>query len=141
MASFNFITIVGYLGRDPELRYTPTGIPVCDFSVATTEKRKDGSGEYKDITTWFRCTAWQKMAERANEYLQKGSPVFIVGPMILREWQDREGTMRTSAEVTVREMKFLGKKGDNDSGDTRRSSRSESQPKKTGDINEDDIPF
>ena len=63
MASFNKITIVGYLGRDPELRYTPQGTPVCDFSVATTERRKDKAGEFQDLTTWFKVTFWGRLAE------------------------------------------------------------------------------
>src|SRR5262249_15614747 len=73
MASFNKITIVGYLGRDPELRYTPQGIAVCDFSIATTERKKDSSGELQDHTTWFRVTFWRNQAELASQYLTKGN--------------------------------------------------------------------
>src|SRR5215813_7371309 len=79
MASFNKIIVVGYLGRDPELRYTPDGTPVCNFSVATTERRKDKSGEFRDVTTWFTVNMWGRQAEVANQYLAKGKQVYIEG--------------------------------------------------------------
>jgi single-strand DNA-binding protein len=75
--SFNKITIVGYLGRGPELRHTPQGTAVCNFSVATTEKRKNARGETEEHTTWFRVTAWGRQAEVANEYLAKGRQVYV----------------------------------------------------------------
>src|SRR6266481_722818 len=78
--SFNKITLVGNLGRDPELRYTPQGTPVCSFSLATNERRKDrATGENNDITTWFRVTLWGRQAETASQYLTRGRPVYIEG--------------------------------------------------------------
>ncbi len=73
--SFNKIIVVGNLGRDPELRYTPQGSAVCSFSMATSEKRRDKGGDMQDVTTWFRVTLWEKKAELASKYLTKGSSV------------------------------------------------------------------
>ena len=91
MSSFNKITVVGYLGRAPELRYTPDGTPVSNFSVATTERRKDKSGELQETTTWFHVALFGGRAEVANEYLSKGSHVWLEGPLTLNQWTDREG--------------------------------------------------
>jgi single-strand DNA-binding protein len=112
MSSFNKITIVGYLGRDPELRYTPQGTAVCNTSVATTERRKNVAGDYEDHTTWFRVTFWNRQAELANEYLAKGRQVYIEGRLRQEEYTDREGNRRVSLEVTATEMQFLGRRDD-----------------------------
>jgi single-strand DNA-binding protein len=106
--SFNKITIVGYLGRDPELRYTPQGTALCKMSIATTERRKNAAGETEEHTTWFRVTAWGRQAELANEYLAKGRQVYIEGRLRLEEYADREGQKRFSAEVSASEIQFLG---------------------------------
>jgi single-strand DNA-binding protein len=113
MASFNKITIVGYLGRDPELRHTPNGNAVCNLSVATTEKRNDRSGDAQETTTWFRVTVWGKQAAMCNEWLAKGRQVYIEGRVSLQEYTDREGQKRSSLEVNATDVKFLGGKGDN----------------------------
>ncbi len=110
MASFNKIVIVGYLGRDPQLRYTPQGTAVCDFSVATTEKRKDRAGEPQDVTTWFRVTAWGRQAEVANEFLAKGRQVYVEGRLRLEPYIDREGNQRSSLEVNATDIHFLGQR-------------------------------
>src|SRR5215470_6272472 len=106
--SFNKITIVGYLGRDPELRYTPQGTALCKMSIATTERRKNSAGEMEEHTTWFRVTAWGRQAEMANEYLAKGRQAYIEGRLRLEEYTDREGQKRFSAEVSATEIQFLG---------------------------------
>ena len=106
--SFNKIIIVGNLGRDPELRYTPQGIAVCNFSMATNEKKRDKSGELQDVTTWFRVTLWRNQAENAAKYLTKGSPVYIEGRLGVEEWTDRDGNNRHTLEVQGSEMHFLG---------------------------------
>jgi single-strand DNA-binding protein len=108
--SFNKITIVGYLGRDPELRYTPQGTALCKMSIATTEKRKSVTGEMEEHTTWFRVTAWGRQAELANEYLAKGRQAYIEGRLRLEEYTDREGQKRFSAEVSASEIQFLGQR-------------------------------
>ena len=147
--SFNKVIIVGNLGRDPELRYTPQGTAVCNFSVATTEKRRDKSGEYQDVTTWFRVTLWDKKAEVAAKYLQKGKPVYIEGRLKLDEWTDRDGNNRYTLDVTATDMQFIGSASDrdagySDSGDMDMPSP-EPPPKSAaaagGTTNDDDIPF
>ena len=106
--SFNKITIVGYLGRDPELRYTPQGTALCKMSIATTEKRKNVAGEMEEHTTWFRVTLWGRQAELGNEYLAKGRQVYVEGRLRLEEYTDREGQKRISAEVSATDIQFLG---------------------------------
>lgn len=113
--SFNKITIVGNLGRDPELRYTPQGNAVCNFSVATNEKRKDKAGELQDVTTWFRITLWGKQAENASKYLTKGSPIYVEGRLRVEEWTDRDGGQRYTLEVQASDMQFIGSGRNEDS--------------------------
>ena len=110
--SFNKIVIVGHLGRDPELRYTPQGKALCKFSVATSERRKNAVGETEDHTTWFRVTVWGRQAELANEYLAKGRQVYVEGRFRLEEYTDREGQTRFSAEVNATDIQFLGQRNE-----------------------------
>lgn len=105
--SFNKIIVVGNLGRDPELRYTPQGTAVCNFSLATNEKKRDKAGELQDVTTWFRVTLWRQQAENAAKYLTKGSPVYVEGRLRVEEWTDRDGNGRYTLEVQGTEMHFL----------------------------------
>ena len=143
MASFNRITIVGYLGRDPELRYTPDGTPVCDFSVATTERRKDRSGEPQDITTWFRVTVWRRQAELAGQYLSKGKQVYVEGRLIQKEYQDRDGNTRFNLEVTASDIQFIGSRGGEEASVAREESAAKprTQEASAAPVTEDDIPF
>ena len=94
--SFNKVILVGNLGRDPELRYTPQRTPVCNFSMATSEKRKDKDGEQTENTTWFKITLFGRQAETAAQYLAKGLPIYIEGRLKLSEWTDKEGKTRTT---------------------------------------------
>ena len=107
MASFNKIIIVGYLGRDPEIRYSSQGTAVCDFSVATTEKRKDKMGEMQEITTWFRISLFGRQAEIAHQYLSKGRQVYVEGTLSMREWTDQNGVTRTSLDVRGSDIQFI----------------------------------
>ena len=145
MSSFNKITIVGNLGRDPELRYTAQGTPVCTFSVATNEKRKDRNGEMQDHTTWFRVTLWNRQAETASQYLQKGRQVYIEGRLRVEEYIDRDGKPRHSLEVFATDMQFIGSRGDEGGGmHERAASAGASGPgpaDSAGDLSDDDIPF
>jgi len=106
--SFNRVILVGNLGRDPELRYTPQGTPVCSFSLATNGRRKDKTGELQDHTTWFRVTLWGRQAERASQFLTKGRPVYIAGELRVEEWTDRDGKPRHTLEVHGTDMQFIG---------------------------------
>ncbi len=124
--SFNKITIMGNLGRDPELRYTPQGDAVCNFSVAVSEKKRDKTGELQEITNWFRVTLWRKQAENASKYLTKGSPIYIEGRLSVDEWTDRDGKTRYTLEITATDMHFVGRAGGQDSMDTPNSNASSS---------------
>jgi single-strand DNA-binding protein len=140
--SFNKIILVGNLGRDPELRYTAQGTPVCSFTLATNEKRKDRSGETQDITTWFRVTLWGRQAEAASQYLMKGRPVYVEGRLRVEEWTDRDSRQRYTLEVHATDMQFIG--GRTDEG-LPKSPRTESSPQSdepsNADVHDDDIPF
>lgn len=144
MASFNKITIVGYLGRDPEIRYTSDGTPVCSFSVATTERKKDKSGDFQDVTTWFRITAWRRLAEIANQYLSKGKQVYIEGKLSQSEYQDKDGNTRTTLEVNCSDLQFIGPRGDEggyQQREERPAARESAAPEMPSHISDDDIPF
>ncbi len=110
--SFNKIIIIGNLGRDPELRYTPQGIAVCSFTMATNEKRRDKSGEMSDVTTWFKITLWRQQAENASKYLTKGSPVYIEGRLRIEEWIDRDQNKRYTLDVQATDMQFISSRGE-----------------------------
>ncbi len=107
MASFNKIIIVGYLGRDPEIRYSAQGTAVCDFSLATTEKRKDKTGEMQEVTTWFRVSLFGRQAEIAHQYLAKGRQVYVEGSLSMREYTDQSGATRTSLDVRGSDIQFI----------------------------------
>ncbi|MBI1761589.1 MAG: single-stranded DNA-binding protein [Acidobacteria bacterium] len=144
MASFNKITIVGYLGRDPEIRYTPSGEAVCNFSVATTERRKDASGEFQDLTTWFKITVWRRQAEIANQYLSKGKQVYVEGRLRQTEYTDRDGNRRTALEVTASDIQFLGAKGEESGTPSTVKPVARSATPDSGfdaPVNDDEIPF
>src|SRR5262245_30054509 len=105
--SFNKVILVGNLGRDPELKYSNSGTPVCTFSMATKAKKNDQSGEYQDQVTWFKVTLLGRQAETASQYLSKGRPVYIEGRLRVDEWEDRDGKARFTLEVNATEMQFL----------------------------------
>jgi single-strand DNA-binding protein len=160
--SFNKITIIGNLGRDPELRYTPQGDAVCDFSVAVNSRKRDKAGEWQDVTTWFKVNFWRRQAENASKYLTKGRQVYVEGRLEVEEWTDRDGNNRTTLAIQGSELQFLGGRDDDDSStsnyasdnsfaeDTDNSadnskSSSDDNSKSSSDISntpsDDDIPF
>lgn len=137
--SFNKIILVGNLGRDPELRYTPQGTPVCSFSLATNERRKDKTGEVQDHTTWFRVTLWGRQAETASQYLTKGRPVYIEGRLRVEEWTDRDGRPRHTLEVHATDMQFIGGKAEEPSAEQTAADASAGEHQ--SELPDDDIPF
>ena len=148
--SFNKIIVVGNLGRDPELRYTPQGIAVCDFSMATNERKRDKSGEMQEVATWFRITLWRNLAENAAKYLKKGSQVYIEGRLSIEEWTDRDGNNRQTLAVQATDMHFLsGGRSEMQSGDGSPTSEfagpsnepPEQESPRTASAGDDDIPF
>ena len=106
--SVNKVILVGRLGRDPETRYTGGGQAVANFSVATDETYKDRNGEKQKRTEWHKIVVWGKQAEIAQQYLKKGSLIFIEGRIQSREWQDKEGQKRTSFEIVASNFRMLG---------------------------------
>ncbi len=108
----NKAILIGNLGADPETRYMQDGTCVCNIRIATTERFKDRNGERQERTEWHRVVLWGKLGEIANQYLHKGSQVYIEGRIETRKWQDRDGNDRYSTDIRAREMKMLGGKGE-----------------------------
>jgi single-strand DNA-binding protein len=107
------LIIIGRLGRDPEMRYTPDGTPVTSFSVATGRRWTDANGQQQSRTVWFHVTAWRRLAETCNQYLTKGRLVMVEGELTEpRPYQSRDGEWRASLDVTANAVKFLGGRGD-----------------------------
>jgi single-strand DNA-binding protein len=121
MAGVSKVTLIGNLGRDPETRYTPNGIMNVQFTMAVTRRWTDQGGQQQERTTWFRITAWRRLAETLdsltqNGYLAKGRQVYVLGNLEAREYQDQQGQTRTSLDVTADEVLLLGTRGDNEGG-------------------------
>lgn len=114
MASVNKVILVGNLGRDPDMRYTPDGAAICNLSIATTSSWRDrNSGERREETEWHRVSLFGRLAEVAGEYLRKGRPVYIEGRLRTRKWQDKEtGQDRYTTEIVGDQMQMLGGRGD-----------------------------
>ncbi len=110
MASVNKAIIIGNLGKDPEMRFMPSGDAICNFSLATTDSWKDKSGEKQEKTEWHRISMFGKLAEIAGEYLKKGSQVYIEGRLQTRKWQDKDGHERYTTEIIADRMQMLGSK-------------------------------
>ena len=135
MAGINKAILVGRLGRDPEIRYTPDGTAVCTFSIATSESWKDkNTGEKKEKTEWHRIVVWRKLAEICGEYLAKGRQVYIEGKLQTRSWE-QDGVTRYTTEIVAMDVQFLGGRDSNDtSGPTPMTPPPETSQ-------DDDIPF
>ena len=148
MASVNKVILVGNVGRDPELRYTQSGQAVANFSLATTERFQNRSGEREERTEWHRIVAWGRTAELCAQYLSKGRSAYIEGGLRTREWEDRDGQKRRTTEVHVNNVQFLGSpRGESggargESGPPRSSGASDAPPQEPGPgAGEDEIPF
>ena len=158
MASVNKVILIGNLGRDPEVRYTPSGSAVCNLRIATTRTWKSrDSGERQEETEWHSVVLYDRQAEVAGEYLKKGRSVYIEGRLKTRKWQDKDGNDRYTTEVVAEEMKMLGGRegmggGDESGGGYAREERSApaptppasrpaTKPATGSDDMDDDIPF
>lgn len=138
MASINKVILVGYLGADPEVRYTPSGTAVANFRMATTEQWANKDGQKQERTEWHRIVAWRKLAEICGQYLHKGSMVYIEGRLQTRSWDDRDGNKRYTTEIIAQGMQMLDRA--DKSGQP--SSFDEQAPSEDlTDVNEDEIPF
>ena len=136
--SVNSVFLIGNLGRDAELRFTQKGNPVSNFSLATTERWNDATGNKQEKTTWHRCVLWGKTAETLNDYLVKGKQICIQGKLQNRDWNDKDGNKRYTTEVVVNNVTLLGGRGDNES---RVKEARERDVDPSGDLTDDDIPF
>jgi len=143
MASLNKVMLIGNLGKDPEVRYTTSGTAVASFSLATTDKIKNKSGEWEEKTEWHNVTLWARLAEIAGEYLAKGKTVYIEGRLQTRKWQDKDGRDRYTTEIVGEKMQMLSAKGD---GGRAGGGRTGGEPTAAYDDpvsynQDDDIPF
>lgn len=133
----NRVMIIGRLGADPELRYTQGGQPVCSLRIATDESYTDRNGNRVEATEWHRVIAFQRTAENCNQYLSKGSLVYVEGKLTTRKWQDQNGQERYTTEIRADRVQFLDRKGNSGQKPTQRQEqRQDSYPD-----NMDDIPF
>ena len=114
--SVNKVILVGNLGKDPELRYTPSGTAVCTFSLATTERFKNKQGEQQDRTEWHNIVVWAGLAEVCGKYLTKGKQVYLEGRIQNRSYDDRDGNKRYITEIVANEMQMLGRAGEQNGG-------------------------
>ena len=116
MANINRVVLVGNLTRDPELRHTPGGTPVCSLRIAVNSRRRDESGNWTDKPNYFDVTVWGNQGESCAQYLSKGRPVGIDGRLDWREWEAQDGTKRQAVEIIADSVQFLGSRGDSEGG-------------------------
>ncbi len=148
----NRVILVGHLGRDPEMRYTSSGTPVTNFSVATNERWNNQNGERQERTEWHKIVTWSKLAEISNQYLTKGQLVFIEGRIQTREWDDRDGNKRRTTEIIASDMRMMTPRGTNgrsleepvevpEGGKAAEGEKVAEGEKMDEGMTEDDIPF
>jgi single-strand DNA-binding protein len=148
MGSVNKVILVGNLGRDAELRYTPGGAPVATINMATTEVWNDKGGQRQEKTEWHRVVLWGKTAESLNEYLTKGKQIYVEGRLQTRQWDDKDGNKRYTTEIKADRITLLGGGGGGRSGggyaggaERGGSSAGHSDEPPVEPITDDDIPF
>ena len=141
MAGVNKVILVGNLGKDPEVRYTPSGKAITSFSIATTENWKDKEGNKQEKTEWHKIVTFDRLAEICGEYLAKGRQVYIEGRIQTRSWDDKSGVKRYTTEVVANVMQMLGgpKDGGKDSGATAAGGATAAEEPPPPDM--DDVPF
>jgi single-strand DNA-binding protein len=146
MSSLNKVMLIGHLGKDPEVRYTPDGAPVATFSLATSENWTDKSGSKQEHTEWHTIVAWNKLADLCKRFLTKGRQVYIEGRIRSRDWNDRDGNKRRTTEVIATQMVLLGSRQQSSDAGTQSmepSGRGQDADQGFGDagITDSDIPF
>jgi single-strand DNA-binding protein len=154
--SLNKVTLIGNLGKDPEIKYTPSGTAVAKIALATNERYKDKGGEWQDRTEWHNVVLWQRLAEIAGEYLKKGSKVYIEGRLQTRSWDDKTTNQKKyMTEVVAGDLILLGGRGEGGGGDfggrsqsapagnnfDQRAPEHDSEPVGASPISDEDIPF
>jgi single-strand DNA-binding protein len=135
----NKVQIIGHLGREPEMRYTPSGRPVTTFTVAVSRTWNTGDGERHSETEWFNVVAWGNLAEICKQYLTKGQQVYIEGRLQTRRWDDKEGVKHTSVEVVANEMMMLSDRGERRDQNNQSQQGSDVPPDEM--TSEDEFPF
>ncbi len=133
----NKVMIIGHLGKDPEMRYTPSGRPVTTFTVAVSRSWNSADGERHAETEWFNVVAWGNLAEICKQYLAKGQQVYVEGRLQTRRWDDKEGQKHTSVEIVANEMMMLGDRRDASHGADEGSLAAEGESSAP----EDEFPF
>ena len=148
MSGVNKVILIGNLGKDPELRYTPGGQPVATFTLATTERWNDRNGQRQDRTEWHNIVVWGKLAELVNQYLKKGRSAYIEGRIATRSWDDKDGNKRYKTEIVANQVQFLGStgQGGGDFGGGGSPAQNTGgfdmpSPPGPGSMGEDDLPF
>jgi single-strand DNA-binding protein len=133
MLGVNKVILIGNLGKDPDLRYLPSGDPVAKFTLATNSRWKDKEGQWQDRTDWHNIVVFRRQAEICNEYLKKGSPVYIEGRIQNRSWEDKDGNKKYMTEIVARSVRMLGRKGEPE----------EEVPEEVGETKteDEDLPF
>ncbi len=145
--SVNKVILIGNLGKDPEIKYTPNGTAVGRFSLATNERYKDKDGNWQDRTEWHNIVVWQRLAEIAGEYLKKGRTVYIEGRLRTDSWEDKNThEKKYKTEIVAQDLVLLGGRGEGDEGGRSRSAASNSADQRTAhddaaQITDEDIPF
>ncbi|MEX0720624.1 MAG: single-stranded DNA-binding protein [Balneolaceae bacterium] len=150
MSSLNKAMLIGNLGQDPEVRYTQSNTAVATLSIATSERYKDSNGEYQERTEWHRVVAWGRTAEVCQQYLKKGSKIYVEGPIQTNSWEDKDGQKRYTTEVKALRMIMLDSKGGSGGGNSSSQSDNKSSEKPMSsnvelgsnfDDMDDDLPF
>jgi single-strand DNA-binding protein len=142
MAGINKVILIGRLGSDPEVRYTPSGVAVANFNIATSEEWKDKeSGEKRERTEWHRIVVWRRLGEICGEYLSKGRQVYVEGRLQTRDWEDRDGNKRYTTEIVATDVQFLGSRDSSESARPRGTGSGDFQGGPAQGPADDDIPF
>ncbi len=148
--SVNKVILVGHLGKDPEVKYTPSGTPIAKFTLATNERYKDKDGNWQDRTEWHNIVAWQRTAEIVGEYCKKGSQVYLEGRLHTDSWEDKETHQKKyRTDIVVNDLVLLGGRGSGEGGERTRAASANSfdqrapepEPAQSTQITDEDIPF